>query len=142
MAMTVIESTELFNHLGSRLDMAVSLARDWKAPLSVHYVDLLEQVVSALPQVRSTYEENLDQLQPVRLQSTDPAVLVRLQRDRKPQDLHIAIHELRRDFFDVIHPLEVLGKWPPDGFDSANPARREHIRARLRNIGPWPPKGF
>jgi hypothetical protein len=31
-------------------------------------------------------------------------------------DLNHAVQQLDKDLFGIIHPMEVIGKWPPDGW--------------------------
>ncbi len=146
MAMNDPDAARLFAGIAQRLEEAQQLADAGGSTMPAHYAALLAQVEHALPQVQVLYAQNLARLSPPTLPqpaSEAAPARTRSSRPRPPADLHTAMHQLRRDFYEIVHPLEVLGKWPPDGWTDKPPQPAGGAkRAVARGIAKWPPPGF
>ncbi len=103
------------------------------APQGSHYAALLADIAQALPHIEQLYADPADD----QLKKLLARGHKRLRRGRgaQPADVHQMVHDLRHDYLEIIHPLEVMGKWPPQRMRRAEAEEMP----RSRGIGKWPP---
>jgi hypothetical protein len=149
MAMTAADVAQRFAQFEIRLGAARALALHGDAGVPPHYLALLAEIEAALPVAKALYAAHLEQLHPGPAPAAPRATRSGAARIAAPEDVHAAVHAVRHAFYDIVHPLESIGKWPPDGFDpSAAPAPRPKRPAAAkkamarRSVGKWPPDGW
>lgn len=123
-------------------------------PRTAHYDAVLADIEGQLPQVLHQYRASAAELPltawtHARQKLRGPAVRAARPLDRR-------VHDLRHDFLEIVHPLEVVGKWPPELLTAPAPeaaasaeeadfrdlpdfADADEPPGRLRSTGKWPP---
>ena len=136
-----MDETELKAIL-AELQRRLTLARQLIGPATeapaAHYARLLADIEVSLPTIARLYHANRDALPRGPLTRSRRRLRLRMRRlsmGAFDGDLHRLVHELRHDHLEIIHPLEVLGKWPPD----PPPGATSGAPPKTRGLGKWPP---
>jgi hypothetical protein len=103
------------------------------SPQGSHYAALVHDMAQSLPQIEKLYADHREEILKGPLVSGRKRL--RFGRNAQQADVHRIVHDLRHDYLEIIHPLEVMGKWPPQRRRSGE---TEEL-PRARGIGKWPP---
>ena len=121
---------------------------------TAHYDAVLADIEGRLPQVLPQYRASAPELPLTAWTHARQQLRGAAVRAARPLDRRV--HDLRHDFLEIVHPLEVVGKWPPDPQTATEPeaaaaaeeadfldlpdfAAADGPPGHLRSTGKWPP---